>query len=230
VDGWCALARNSQAGHRVRGGERIARLCAACVLDTGVDGGGVSVISSRGTPVVVHATNPVARALEDLQFMVGQGPAVDALATGVPVLVDDLTSPVSADNGRWTAFRAEADSLGVGALFALPIVVGSVALGSLDLYRRSPGALRPEQVSRGLETVDALGGSLLAPDGPEADDPTAYPMTVHRAAGMVMVQLGTRIEEALVRLRAAAYADSTTVTTVALDVLEGRRRFTKEET
>jgi hypothetical protein len=194
-----------------------------------VDGGGISVISSRGTPVVVHATDAVSRAVEELQFMVGQGPAVDALATGVPVLADDLSRAGAADDGHWAAFRDEADSLGVAALFAFPIVVGSVPLGSLDLYRRTPGTLRPDQVSRGLETVDAMGGSLLASDAPTADDPTAYPMTVHRAAGMVMVQLGTSIDEALVRLRATAYAESTTVTTVALDVLEGRRRFAKEE-
>lgn len=187
------------------------------------------MISSRGTPVVVHATDAVSRAVEELQFMVGQGPAVDALATGVPVLADDLSRAGVADDGHWAAFRDEADSLGVAALFAFPIVVGSVPLGSLDLYRRTPGALRPDQVSRGLETVDAMGGSLLAPDAPTTDDATAYPMTVHRAAGMVMVQLGTSIDEALVRLRAMAYAESTTVTAVALDVLEGRRRFAKEE-
>jgi len=186
------------------------------------------VISSRGTPVLVHATDPVSRALEELQFAVGEGPAVDAQVTGEPVLVGDLTGRANGDS-RWPALRAEADALGVGALFAFPIVVGSVALGSLDLYRRLPGGLDRDQLSRSLATADDVGGSLLAADAPTTDDPTAYPMTVHRAAGMVMVQLGTSIDVALVRLRAAAYADSSAVTTVALDVLEGRRRFVKDD-
>jgi hypothetical protein len=209
------------------GGARIARICADCVHDTGVDGGGVSVISSHGMPVLVHATDSVARALEELQYAVGEGPTLDALAAGEPVLVDDLTGTPAPD-GPWPTFQAEADALGVGALFAFPIVVGSVALGSLDLYRRSPGGLEPDEVTRGAGTAEDLGRSLLAADAPTADDPTAYPMTVHRAAGMVMVQLGTTIDVALVRLRAAAYADSTPVTAVALDVLDGRRRFGKE--
>jgi hypothetical protein len=209
------------------GGARIARICADCVRDTGVDGGGVSVISSHGTPVLVHATDSVARDLEELQYTVGEGPTLDALARGEPVLIDELTGPPAAD-GPWPTFRAEADALGVGALFAFPIVVGSVALGSLGLYRRRPGRLEPDQVARGLGTADDVGRSLLATDAPTADDPAAYPMTVHRAAGMVMVQLGTTIDVALVRLRAAAYADSTPVTAVALDVLDGRRRLGKD--
>ena len=188
------------------------------------------MISSRGTPVLLHATDSVSRTLEDLQFAIGEGPAVEALASREPVLVDDLSGPPPAGDGRWPAFRAEADTLGVGALFAFPIVVGTVSLGSLDLYRRAPGALRPDQISRGLQAVEAVGGSLVADDAPATDDPTAYPMTVHRAAGMVMVQLSSGIDEALVRIRAAAYADSTPVTTVALDVLEGRRRFTRGDT
>ena len=62
----------------------------------------------------------------------------------------------------------------------------------------------------------------------DADDRT-YPLTVHRAAGMVMVQLDTTIEEALVRLRATAYLEGMPVTSLARDVIEGRHRFTKED-
>ena len=185
------------------------------------------MVSSRGTPVLVHATDRISRAIEDLQFTVGEGPAVDALATQVPVLVDDLRRPPSEIDGRWPAFRAEAQVLGVKAMFAFPIIVGPVALGSLDLYRRTPGPLDDDEVTRGLAAVDAMGSSLLASDAPRPQDPTAYPMTVHRAAGMVMVQLTSGIDEALVRLRAAAYLDGTPVTTVADDVLEGRRRFAR---
>ena len=206
----------------------LERLCADCVRATGVDGGGVTVVSSLGTPVLVHATDAAARTLGELQFTLGEGPGLDAITRRVTVLVDDLDARAGLGD-PWTAFRGEAGGLGVRAMFAFPIVVGSVALGSLDLYRRRPGGLDGGQVSRGLETVEAIGSTLVTPDGDGSFAPVVYPMTVHQAAGMVMVQLETSIGEALVRLRATAFQEGTALTTLAGDVIDGRRRFTKEE-
>jgi AmiR/NasT family two-component response regulator len=52
---------------------------------------------------------------------------------------------------------------------------------------------------------------------------------VHQAAGMLMVQLDCPIEEALMRLRATAFAEGMTINKLAADVVHGRRRFTKEK-
>jgi AmiR/NasT family two-component response regulator len=54
-------------------------------------------------------------------------------------------------------------------------------------------------------------------------------MSVHQAAGMVMMQAGTSIHDALVMLRATAFAEDTRVTDLAADVIAGRRRFEKTE-
>jgi hypothetical protein len=211
----------------------IGRLCAACVRRTGVDGGGVSVFSSRGTPVLVHATDAVARTIQDLQFTLGEGPSVDAASSGSPVLVSDLADVGNEASRRWPAFLVEARSVEASAVFAFPLRVGDVPLGTVDLYRRTPGDLTPGQLAAGLTTVESVGESLLAPDTTADGEAVAvasesYPLTVHRAAGMVMVQLGTGIEEALVRLRAAAFLEGALVTSVAAEVLDGRRRFSKE--
>lgn len=56
-----------------------------------------------------------------------------------------------------------------------------------------------------------------------------HPMTVHLATGMVMVQLGTDIHQALLRLRATAYLEGADPTAIATEVLDGSRRFAKEE-
>ena len=65
--------------------------------------------------------------------------------------------------------------------------------------RAAPGALSPE-----LE--------ILASDRAE----------LHQAAGMVSVQLGVDVREALVRLRAYAYASGRSLIQVAADVVAGR--------
>jgi hypothetical protein len=187
------------------------------------------VISSHGTSVLVHATDDVARSLEELQFTVGEGPSVDAVRHAHPVLVADLADESDALGDRWPAFLAEVRRIEAQALFAFPIRVGDVALGTLGLYRRTPGDLEPDQVAVGLTAVDALGSSLLAPEPPH-DGVDSYPLTVHRAAGMVMVQLDSSIEVALVRLRATAYLEGMLITALALEVLEGRRRFGTEDT
>ena len=205
---------------------RVGRLCRVCIERTGVDGGGVAVLSSQGSPVLLHATDEVARAVTDLQFTVGQGPSVDAAASGAPVLVPDTTER-TAQTERWPALLSELHALEVRALFAFPIRVGAVALGTLDLYRHDPGELTPRQVGIGVTVGTAIGDALLAPD-PRPNSDQRYPMTVHRAAGMVMVQLETSVEEALLRIRATAFEEGVPVTTVATEVLEGLRRFTEE--
>ena len=79
-----------------------------------------------------------------------------------------------------------------------------------------------------METITLV---LLDPDGNPDPDLAAEPlsMAVHRAAGMVMMQLGTSIDEALVRLRAAAFAEGVPIDELADDVVNGRRRFSKEQ-
>jgi hypothetical protein len=46
---------------------------------------------------------------------------------------------------------------------------------------------------------------------------------------MLSVQLGTTIQQALVRLRAVAFSESRSVNAVAADVVAGRLRFGEED-
>lgn len=208
----------------------IVRLSDVGVRETGVDGAGVAMTSVDGSPVTLHATNDVSADVEELQFTLGEGPCVDASTTGTPVLIADLTDPAEGITGRWPVFREEASRLGVRALFAFPIRIGAIALGTIDLQRAAPGPLNDEQLGRALTMVDAVGDRLLDLGSQAADghEPT-YSMSVHQAAGMVMVQLGITIEEALVRLRATAFADDTALSVLAADIVAGRRRMDKEE-
>ncbi|CAN5315989.1 ANTAR domain-containing protein [soil metagenome] len=219
----------SVSPHPGPGRERVEQLCSAGLADIGVDGSGVSVLSTRGVPSVLNATDPVAALIEDLQFTLGEGPGVDASASGKPVLVADLDDPAREVDQRWPMFTPEAMQAGVRAIFAFPIRIGTVAIGTLDLYRRTPGPLDQTQIASGLATVQNVGNCLLGLDAPQVDPSPAYPMTVHQAAGMVMVQLGSSVEVALVRLRASAYVQGISITELAAEVIAERRRFVKED-
>ena len=205
--------------------------CEQGALAAGVDGAGVSVIAAPRPAHPVLSTDARSARLEELQFTLGEGPCYDAARSRQPVLVSDLNAERHPSSMRWPAFSDEALAAGVHAVFAFPLGVGAVTLGSLDLYRCAPGPLSTQQLTASLVTADSVGKALLAEDPLERDlrQPTWLRMTVHQAAGMVMVQTGGTIEDALLLLRSSAYGEGRSVNDLAADVLAGRRRYPKEE-
>ena len=169
--------------------------------------------------------------MEHLQFTLGEGPCVEASASGSPVLVPDLNDPGNGVRARWPLFLAEAATTGVRAIFAFPVRIGAISLGAVDLYRRSPGPLPRQDLARTLTTVDAIAEALLDEghglEGLDAGVGSAAWWCIV-PAGMIMVQAGCSIEDALLRLRAAAYAEGVPINRVADDVINQRRRFQEE--
>jgi hypothetical protein len=204
-------------------------LRSACRV-TGLDGAGVSIVASEGTREPLYASDEVATVIERLQLTLGEGPCVDSAATGAPVLVADLDDPLSVATNRWPVFRNEATRAGVRAVFAFPIRIGAIWLGAVDFYRRSPGPLSQRALGAALSSVEEVGLAVLEAPSDYGDPETAVTinMVVHQAAGMVMGQLGSSIEEAMVRLRATAFAEGMSINELAADVVNGRRRIVKE--
>lgn len=204
-------------------------LLRSCCRAAGLDGAGVSIVSSDGTREPLSATDEVAKVIEGLQLTLGEGPCVDASSTGTPVLVADLTDPRDAVANHWPVFRSEATRLGARAVFAFPIRIGAIWLGAVDFYRRTPGTLSRPDLSRVLFSADKVALAVLeAPHRYGDSDPLNTNMIVHQAAGMVMGQLDSGIREAMVRLRATAFAEGVSISELAADVVNGRRRILKE--
>lgn len=159
----------------------------------------------------------------------GEGPGVEAGKTG-PTLVADLSASDSL--ARWPVFAPAAALAGARAMFALPLAVGAIRLGVLDLYRVRAGGLDGDLLSDALLLADTACAMLL-------DDGSAGPRLaggaperaalqhpeVHQATGMLIVQLGVSAAVALVRLRAYAYAHERRLQDVASDVVARRLRF-----
>lgn len=216
---------------RLSNAERLEGLCMRSVREAGVDGAGVSMLLANGTPNPVFASDDLSALVEDLQFTLGVGPCFDAASIRSPVLVSDLADPGEGLVSRWPAFLEEAVKAGVRAVFAFPLGMGSISLGTLDLYRRSPGDLSSDQLGRTLEVADAIGLALLDDGVPPSEDldHVHHRATVHQAAGMAMIQLDVSIEEALLVLRSTAYAEGISINELATALVDGRRRLTKEQ-
>ena len=82
------------------GEDRVLHLCASAVGALAVDGVGLSMTNGPGEHSKIAATDDVSDRIEDLQVLLGQGPCVDAVSTGEPVLVEDLAGPDVGGAGR----------------------------------------------------------------------------------------------------------------------------------
>jgi hypothetical protein len=213
---------------------QVSELAHRIVTSAAVDGAGVSLVSEQGHRGTVCATDDIAARLEELQFLLGEGPCLDATTFRTPVMISDLTDRGEGVQDRWPGFLVEAADAGARALFALPLRLGAVSLGAIDLYRSVPGPLSPAELRVAMIGADAAALLLLdyvALEDPIVDDVeqrSTYRLSVHAAAGMVKEQLGSTIDDALAQLRAVAFAQGRPVQDVAEDVIARRLAFPLE--
>jgi hypothetical protein len=221
------LDRDSFTGH----GAVVPDAAIRAATALGVDGITAGVGTGSQGLVLAWGTETVSVALETQQFTLGEGPGIDAATSGVPVLVPDL----AAGAARWPVFAPAAAELGVHAVFALPLRIGMISVGTLLAQRAAPGPLVGGRLTDALALADAVTTVLLHRQSAEADhldhpppgwvQPVIYRAEVHQATGMVSVQLGVSMAEALVRLRAHAWTNDHLLADVAADVVARRLRF-----
>ncbi|MFC4909519.1 GAF and ANTAR domain-containing protein [Actinomadura gamaensis] len=203
----------------------------ACARELAALGAGLSMNRDGQPREPVLATGPRAEQLEELQFTLGEGPCSDTVVQHGPILVSDLTAPEA--EVRWPAFAPAAAGQGARGMFCFPVAAGAAQLGVLDLYRSAPGPLERHELLQALLFADAVlvlalderGG--LHPDLERVIDGAfaSRRAEVHQATGMVAVDLGVDITDALTALRAHAYATGRRLNDVAADILAGRLRL-----
>jgi hypothetical protein len=117
-------------------------------------------------------------------------------------------------------------------VFAFPLAQGAIRIGVLGLYRGAPGPLGTEGLADVLVCADAALLLLLnarsgtdGPGQPDGDGWHAHHSRVYQATGMVSVQRGVGLEEALALLRAHAFAHDLPLGEVAAQVVARRLRL-----
>jgi hypothetical protein len=201
-----------------------------CPGIVGVNGAGVMLMSGDIPRGSLCTTNDVSHLIEELQYALGEGPCVDAYREDRVVAEPDLADAVT---HRWPAFTPPALQAGVRALFGFPLRVGAVRLGALNLYRNWPGPLSADQHADALVVADvaarwvleAQAGAECGAVAVELEIGADFHFAVHNAAGMVSVQEGISIDEALIRLRAFAFSNDRLLADVAEDVVARRLKL-----
>jgi hypothetical protein len=220
-----ALAARVEQHH-----DPMRSLCLACTDVLDVTGAGLMLMSANRSFGTVGVSDPVAEAVEEVEYTLGEGPCVTAYRTQTPVFDDDLAAHAGA---RWPEFRRAALAQGVQAAFGFPLVVGWICIGAMNLYRDTPGPLTAGQIDdatvvAGIASHTLMGWQSEAPPGTVAwqlDNVSNHRMEVHQAAGRISVQADITVADALVLLRAFSFSQDRPIADVAKGVATGVIRF-----
>jgi hypothetical protein len=188
----------------------------------------VVLLGARRGEGLIAASDAMARAAYDLEFVLGEGPARLAVACGQAVQATGM-----AVHNRWPQYGPAAAALGVKAVIAVP-VQPPAGLGAMCVYNSQPSI--SEQAAMSADVIaDALALILShAADGCWPGDGVPglplfgeedFPAVVHQAAGMVSQQCGCVISDALALLRARAFSAGRPAEEIAADVVHGDLRL-----
>jgi hypothetical protein len=214
------------------------RLCHACVDLLGVDGAAISFVRDGASQGTFGSSGELSRQWDAYQFTFGEGPCLDAVRMGRPIIARDLQDP---DEARWPAFSGAMLGSGVRGVFALPVRIAATRVGALDLFRRTAGSFEDDlwdgagwaSQLAALPMLDLMNAEVdwdvIGQGGAWSQLESLERVEVYQATGMVQVQLNVDAAEALVRLRGYAFANDLPISDVAWSVVERRLSFSPDK-
>ncbi|MDX1893417.1 GAF and ANTAR domain-containing protein [Mycolicibacterium sp. 050158] len=209
-------------------------ICQTCVALLDVPAAAISLVCDGANVATLGASGDLARTLDEVHFTVGEGPGLDAtVAHGSPMVVQDFAD---SHERRWPIYGQVMLDHHIRGVIALPVAIGGRSYGALELFLTTPQRMHGQRWAAAVLAADLAGALLLdlfeedtrhaadhAHDEPAWAGPhTAVRAEVAQATGMVMAQLDISPAEALLRLRAHAYATGIPATEVAQAVVDRR--------
>ena len=228
---WAASAMEQVSVDPVLAGPTgdLHRICRVATTGLSLVGAAVRLAVSSEDGVervdgVAASSDALARVLADLQFDGNEGPGIEALRLRRPVLVPDVAAAAS----RWPGFALLASGQSLGAVFSFPLHEGAVCFGVLELYDVRPRRLTGEEMARATALARIATQRLLEPHATgrlghlEAGvSKSLERAVVYQAQGMVMVDLGVTLEEAMVRMRGRAFSENLSLDELARKIVNG---------
>lgn len=195
-------------------------LCQALKAELSALGVCVSTALDDGVIGTLASSNSSYDAFHELQFTAGEGPTYEALETGYPVLVPNLEARFE----KWPGYVSAAIDAGTRGVFALPLHRSKMTLAALTVY--ASRRFDDDELNLVVKYADVATDVLLrnlqhneGVSGTGSIDLIHGQDRVFQAQGMVMAQLGVSLQDALVRMRADAFATGRTLTDTAHDIL-----------
>jgi GAF domain-containing protein len=194
-----------------------------------IDAAGLLLADPRGELRVVAASSEAARLIELFQLQAGQGPCLDCCRTGQPVTAADLTAA-----RRWPQFAAAARDAGFSAVQALPMRLREQVIGTLNLFRATPGPFDPADVRVGQALADVATISLLHERSMRHSEILSEQLQtaldsrviIEQAKGKLAERLGVDMDQAFSLLRDFARARNRRLSDLARALVDGTETLT----
>jgi transcriptional regulator with GAF, ATPase, and Fis domain len=130
-------------------GDTKARLdevaAAATRLIPGAQHASISIVTARREVTAEHASSELARAVDEVQTEVEQGPGLETIYEQRTVRVPDMRT-----ESRWPDFARRAHAFGVGSMLSFRLFVQGDDLGALNLFSREIDAFDEESEQVGI--------------------------------------------------------------------------------
>jgi GAF domain-containing protein len=108
-----------------------------------------------GAVGTVACSDELAGEVNALQYRLGEGPGLTALAQGAAVQCGDLSA-----DPRWPVFAPQAAARGVQSALSLPLIAQEQVIGALNLYGRERAAFGPGQAGLAATFAENAAGAL----------------------------------------------------------------------
>jgi GAF domain-containing protein len=188
----------------------------------GAEGAGLTMLEAN-RPQTVVASAEFVHIIDDVQYGLGEGPCLEAVASG-----QTQTSGSLGGETRWPRFGPRVGRMGVHSVLSLPLLLPDRVLGAMNVYAHAKDAFGASSVRIGeffampaavsVHNAQVLAQSqLLAAQLKEALTSRAV---IDQALGVIMSRSGAGPEEAFERLRAMSQAQHTKASEVARVLVE----------
>ncbi|MEW2525509.1 GAF and ANTAR domain-containing protein [Streptomyces sp. NPDC047071] len=204
------------AGPRPRFMSGVAEAC-------GTSSAALTLVDGHQRQLAVAASDKPARAAQDLEFVLSEGPTKDATRCRNLIFASH-----QAIETRWPCYGPALTALGIREVAAVPLDSSERCLGALAVFDPRPGLVGTRMFR---EIAEALARTVLF--DPDAD-PELYGGTDHRdvvqqAAGMLSVHVGCPVEDALALIKARAYSGGESLEALAGKIVAGDLKITPGE-
>jgi len=188
----------------------------------GADSAGVTIDLAGRTYTAVHTDARTLR-VDTEQYDANDGPCLHAARTRAVVLVDSDEAM-----GRWPRFALAARAEGIRSFLAAPLLAGATALGSFNLYGRSPAAfesldaevlqLLTTTVARTIGDFARFTSERAVAESIQRALETRAP--IEQAKGMLMAIHGIDADRAFDMLRLESQTKNVRLSVVATELVE----------
>jgi len=201
----------------------LPRFMASVAEAAHAGGAAVTLFGPNLVETLSVGSDGTARAAQDLEFTLGEGPARDTMTHRRPIHATGVSLA-----RHWPTYGPAIERLGIRAVAAVPVQLTGVPLGAMTFFD-------PPQRDDfdGLRLVADTVAAMLVPDDESAGTDVGailaeadHRAVVHQATGIVSVQHDCAIPDALALIRARAFADDRTIAAVATDIVERTLRLT----